>query len=210
MSDEQARAHRRGDKVSIRWPDTTHWIPGRVIAGNPEQTRVAVSVPTLKAVNWGTRWLPIGTPVYADIPTVEVQLIATDPAWDAYSVKPFMTPEEYRFFDGNLKPRFQVDHSGRLGAYMPATDYQPEDPIWVWEDSWHKAVVVSTARSWINARLTEYRDRKGNTGKGFRPPFVWPAINDWPAPTTYIFADPTITLSEISPGFYARTSKRRL
>ncbi|MFE6611696.1 hypothetical protein [Amycolatopsis sp. NPDC057786] len=115
-----------------------------------------------------------------------------------------MTPDEYRFLGGDPKrPHSGTRRSSQVGAYMPATHYVREDPVWVWEDGWHRAVVTSVTRSWVSVKMMTYRDRKGNRGKSFRPPFVWPALNDFPAPVTHVFADPTFSLVETRPGFYA-------
>lgn len=206
MTDEHVRAYRQGDKVYVRWQKSRQWISGRVIVGRTEHARVAVSAPSAMAVNWGTRWIPVGTPLYMDVPNKNVHFIAADPAWNPCAVEPFLAPDEYRFLGGDPKrPHPEARRSSQLGAYMPATYYAPKDPVWVWESSWHRAEVTSVSRSWIRVRLESYRDSKGNASKGFRPPWVWPVVNDFPAPMTHIFADPTITLVETRPGFYDAT-----
>lgn len=188
--------HRRGDKVHFRWPDTDHWVPGRVIASDAVTTRVSASTPCVVPVNWGVRWLPIGTPTYLNVPRNEIHFVEADPKWTPYSVIPFLEPDEYRLLGEapTLVRRFRPSH---FGAYMPATYYVPDDPVWVWEDSWLRAVVVGSSRSWVNVCIIdEYRNKKGSiSSKGYHPPFVWPAICDYPAPVRHIFTGITDDLA---------------
>lgn len=180
--------HRRGDKVHFQWPESDHWVPGRVIGSDASTTRVCASTPCVVPVNWGVRWLPVGTPTYVAVPHAEIHFVEDDPMWNPYSVSPFLKPNEYRALGDAIKlvRRFRPSH---FGAYMPATYYMPDDPVWVWENSWLRAVVVDSSRSWVNVRvLDEYRDKKGSvSSKGYHPPHVWPAICDYPAPMLHIF-----------------------
>lgn len=190
--------HRKGDKVHFRWPGTDHWVPGRVISGDRYSTRVCASTPCTVPVNWGVRWLPVGTPTLIAVRPGEVHFVEADPTWSPYSVSPFLTPNDYRLLDEapTLVRRFRQSH---YGAYMPATYYLQDDPVWVWEKSWFRAIVVGSSRSWVNvALLDEYRDRKGIVHhKGFHPPYVWPAICDYPAPVQHIFTGTTEDSPEI-------------
>ncbi|MFE6611697.1 hypothetical protein [Amycolatopsis sp. NPDC057786] len=82
MNDKYARTYRHGDMVFVKLRSSRQWIPGRVIAGEPDRARVAVSVPTSEAVNWGTRWLPVNTPVFREVNHDSIYFVAAEPAWD--------------------------------------------------------------------------------------------------------------------------------
>lgn len=188
MVEHKMGIHRRGDKVYFQWPESDHWVPARVIAADGYTTRVCASAPCIVPVNCGVRWLPVGTPTYVAVPHDETHFIEDDPKWNPYAVRPFLRPNEYRALGDakKLVVRFRQSH---FGAYMPATYYLPNDPVWVWEKSWLRATVIDSSRSWVNVCiLDEYRDKKGSvSAKGYHPPYVWPVICDYPAPMLHIF-----------------------
>jgi hypothetical protein len=107
-------------------------------------------------------------------------------------VEPFLTPDEYQVLGGAAQ--FQM--AGRpgiahVGAYQPATSYDPDDPVWAWENGWRKAEVIDADPSWIKVRyLGDFRCGKGRPSKGYRPGRVWPVICDYPEPIRKLEIEP--------------------
>ncbi|MGI5502249.1 hypothetical protein [Lentzea sp. CA-135723] len=63
------------------------------------------------------------------------------------------------------------------------------------------AVVISASESWTRVSyLSNFRDRRGHSAKGYQPPRVWPAICDHSAPTRELLIDAEwIKDSELAP-----------
>lgn len=187
-----ARFYQFGDKVTARWDKSGPWTPGRVISAEPPYcVRLAVSAPYCLQTESRLRILPLGTPVFSTFMSDDVRLEDHDPDWNPFAVQPFMTPEQYAVLSG--LPGFAS--SGALGlthvgAYMPGTWYETDDPAWAWEEGWRRATVINGQRSWVAVRYVDgYRRPNGYSSKSYRPAQIWPVLCDHPEPVQKIVVD---------------------
>jgi len=171
------------------------WAPGRIVKV-ARRTRdhfwfkVATSLHSAGIIS-GTRVIPAGTPIYLLAGVSDLRLIASDPDWDPYAIEPFMTPEQFEVLGGARQfPNATMPGLTHVGSYLPATDYDDEDPIWAWEAGWRRGVVMSSKRSWVAVRYVDgFRLRNGYPCKSYRPDRVWPVICDHPEPVRTIQVD---------------------
>ncbi|MGZ3148009.1 hypothetical protein ACVDFE_39720 [Lentzea chajnantorensis] len=180
-----------GDKVVTRF-DNGQWIPARVIRDRyredisvHERVRVTLCLPELTSVNNGLRFLPVGTPTFWDFHPRDVRLVDRDPGWSPHATPPFSTPPEYEVLGGSRpSPLANLPGLTQLGAYTPSTHYESDDPVWVWETTWKPATVISASERWIRIRYrNNFRDKRGNVVRAYRPPRVWPVLCEHSAPT---------------------------
>lgn len=141
---------------------------GRASEGNFTKTKrvkLAINLPASRTFSQ-RRPTPAGTPAYWTFHPTYVRLLAHDPNWHPFKIRPFLTPDQFR----------------PLGAYICTDLYGPGEPVWVWEDGWREAIVVNT-NNWVSVRyLNGFADRKGNRAKSYRTCHVWPALCDFPQP----------------------------
>ncbi|MFC0439406.1 hypothetical protein [Kutzneria buriramensis] len=125
--------------------------------------RVTLNRPQRESIIWRFRFFHAGMPLYEEFLANDVQLHARDPSWDPFGIMPYASPEVHR----------------KRGTYLPGEYYEPDDPVWVWEENrWHPAVVVAVER-WVSVRyLDNFRDRKRNCSKSYRTWQIWPVIGE--------------------------------
>lgn len=150
--------------------------------------RASLSLPHPISVNNGTRMIPAGTPILYDFEPSDVRLLQRDHQWSPHHVKPFIDPSEYRLLGGSPGcPLLRSPGYTHVGGYLPSYWYQEGDPVWVWENGWRAATVISSSHRWIRVRYAgSFRDKRGNSGKGYRPPDVWAILCNHSSPNQHL------------------------
>jgi hypothetical protein len=179
-------SYHRGDQVLATWPldrwGRTLTCHGRVVRVRGGRVKVAAYQPGVVEVS--TRLIPTGTPSYAWRRPEDLVLVGREPTWNLFGYMPALRPEEYTCIEGRVGAVGGYPGLTQVGAYQPATVYDPGDPVWAWvDDGWRPAKVIDAKRSWIMVRyLDAFKNRNGRPSGSHRPPTIWPVICDQPFP----------------------------
>jgi hypothetical protein len=215
MSPLDPNCYRFGDKTRVRFG--YDWVPARVISRldisarqaltwstrptdfRPLQSgatyshcvKVALSLP--QSFKYGSsRTAPAGTPVFWAFEPADIELEAHDPDWQAYDIKPFLSPDQYLVITG-LPKTTRAEAVSHVAAYADTPTYAKGDPVWAWDDGWHPAVVVNVSQRWISVRYRDnVRNHKGQNAKSYRSRSIWPVLCDLPEPMTHLTISETM------------------
>jgi hypothetical protein len=173
----------RGGRVVRVYESTGTFVVNGVIWESPDLNYATVTGYSTRA--WISSWrvIPPGTPMYFVYGFSELQLVESDPTWNPFRYSPPLSPDKYETLAGKGHWGKVDPAMSQIGAYPIATTYGPGDPLWAWDGgSWRAAEVVGTGSgAWVPVRfLAGYRDRKGHSGKSFRPNRLWPVLSDFP------------------------------
>jgi hypothetical protein len=127
------------------------------------EVTIALNQPHDGRVLWQHRSYPVGMPTYWEFPPEALRLLAHDPEWDAFAVRPDVTAPDNKYW----------------GTYLSGNYYHVGDPVWVWADNGWRPAKVKRIDRWISVlHDNKFRDSKGNASKSYRTWQVWPAVSE--------------------------------